>query len=303
MRAFVRLAQGIPLNPSPRSIPWPALCAMVLWGASFVAVAEALKNFPPFTLVALRLVLGSLLLLLVLALRGRGFLPSRADLVRCVLLGLLLGAHVAIQAHGLVYTSASHSGWIVAFTSVAIALGAHLSGKERLARGGWWGVCAAFLGVWFVTFEDVRALDRSEVGDWIQFSSCFTWATYTLLGADVVARNGALRVTTFAMTVAAAVFIPIALLQSPASPEIEPRSIVAVVFLGIFASGIGSTLWFHSLDRFGSQRSAVVLYLQPFVTLLLAAAILHEPVKAVAFLGGGLVLLGVFLVTRSRVAR
>ncbi len=283
--------------------PLEALVAMLFWGASFVAVAEALESFPPFRLVALRLALGSAFLSLLLGLRGGPFLPERPDRARCFWLGVLLGAHVAIQAHGLVYTSASHSGWIVAFTSVVIALGAQFFRGEKLSGPGWLGVALALGGVLLVAFERLAAFDRSRLGDWIQFSSCFTWASYTLLGAGVIARSGALRCTTFAMLVAAALVAPFALLNGASGERIPLEGIAAILFLGIGASGIATTLWNRSIERHGSQRSAAVLYLQPFVTLGFAASLRGESVGRDALLGGALVLLGVFLVARARTAR
>ena len=93
--------------------PWSALVAVAFWGASFVAVRIALQAFTPTGLVTLRLIVGSALLGLLLRLRGGALLPAGSDLPRCIVLGVVLGVHLVIQAVGLQFTTAVNTGWII----------------------------------------------------------------------------------------------------------------------------------------------------------------------------------------------
>jgi drug/metabolite transporter (DMT)-like permease len=250
-------------------LPLPALFAVTVWGGSFVVTKLALASFTPFGLVALRFALGAAALQAVLLLRGGALLPERADRGRVALLGLILAAHIGLQTYGLGFTLATHAGWIVCFTSVAIALGAQFFLGQRLRARGWLGVALAIGGVWIVTRGSPAELVHAGRGDLLQLTGSFTWASYTLLGARAVAGSGVLRVTAGATAVAAALH---ALLAWPGgyAREFGPLELGALVYLGLVSSAAAFLAWYHAQRTHGSQRTAATLYLEPFVTALVA---------------------------------
>ena len=293
-----------------------ALVAVTFWGLSFVATRVALEGgFAPLGLVTLRLVLGIALLLGLQRIgprsrRGRGFLPVRADRARCALLGLILAAHLGLQTWGLRYTSAIHTGWIVAFMPVGIAVGAQLFLRQGLRPSGWGGVALGVLGVGVVIGADPGQFLQARLGDALQLWTVPTWAAYTLLGARPVARSGALRVTTGSMFVAVLVLLPAALASgflAPAGPGMAPGptpvAFLAALFLGFVCSGLALSLWFTAQRERGSQEVAATLYFEPLVTVVAAGSLLGEPLGRAELAGGATVLLGVWLVVRAARAR
>ena len=292
---------GAPRPRGRRSAGWPgaALVAVAIWGASFVAVRVGLRSFTPFGLVAGRFVMGAGILLGVLAVRGQSFLPRPGDRGRGVLLGLVLGTHMSLQAFGLQHTSAIHTGWIIAFTSVIIALGAHLFLRDRLGALGWGGVAVALGGVAVVSGGGMPGFERAMLGDSLQVLSCFTWAFYTLVGMGSVARNGALRVTAFSMVVAS---VPLSLLAmgggfAVRTPGVEEWG--ALCFLGLCCSALALVLWYASQRVHGAQRTAATLYLEPLFTVVVAMLVLGETIAWPTVIGGGVVLGGVWMVKRG----
>ena len=278
---------------------WPALLAVFFWGVSFVALRHALEGFTPFGLVATRLAAGAALLYALLALRGDGLLPSRADLGLCALLGAILGGHLSIQSYAMKLTSAINAGWIVAFIPVNIALGAQLFLAQRLRALGWGGVALASAGVVTVAMSDPPDVADATSGDLLMLGSCVTWATYTLAASGPVARNGALRVTAFAMAVASVLAAPAALRNGFLDGPATPRVLLSTAFLGLCCSGIAFAIWARAVDRDGAARAGAMVYFQPFVTLFASALLLREPITWHALVGGPIVLAGVWLMSRG----
>jgi len=285
---------------APRSrpaIPTAALAAVALWGGSFAGVSIALESFHPVGITGLRLVLGALLVAVILLVRRQPLLPRRGDWPVCSLLGLILGVHLSVQAYGLLHTSTMHTGWIIGFTPVMIALGAHLFQSQRLSARAWGGVALATGGVLLVTLEEVPDFGNARFGDLLQLSTCCTWAVYTLVSVGVVRRNGALRVTGFAMGVAAVLLLALSLKTGIVLHTPGPRELGALLFLGFLCSGVAYTLWVQSQARVGTYVTGLTLYAEPFFVLAFAALLLGEPVQGQAMLGGFVVLLGVWLAT------
>ncbi|MGH9459681.1 MAG: DMT family transporter [Vicinamibacteria bacterium] len=273
--------------------------AVAVWGASFPATRMALQSFHPLGLVAVRLLVGMVLLMLVVRRGGRSAFSVGDDTARCVFLGAVLAVHLLIQAYGLQYTSAIRTGWIIAFIPALIALGAHLVLGQRLRSIGWIGIGVAWGGVLLVTGPPEVDFAGARLGDALQMLSGITWTVYTLAATRPIARNGSLPVTAFTMMVAALLVGPPALWTGVLSGPPTVRSLAALAFLAVLASGLAYALWLRALEEQGATRSGAMLYFEPFFTMSTAAVFLHETVTWHVVLGGAVVLLGVWLVGRG----
>jgi drug/metabolite transporter (DMT)-like permease len=293
--------------PSPRASPpsalsASALVAVVIWGASFVATRIALDGISPMALVAARTGLAAASLVAICLVRGvplwrRGAAPWRES----ALLGSILAVHLAIQAVGLGRTTAINTAWIIGFIPVAVAIGAWLFLAQRLSAQGWLGVALGAAGVALVLLRTPPRFEGARAGDLLQLVSAFTWAAYTLLSARPTARHGSLVMTTAPMVAAAAFLLPVAAVEGHAiAAPLEARHVLALVFLAFVCSAFAYLMWFRALERIGPARTAAYIYIEPFVTLALARWLLGEPVTAFALAGGVTVLVGVWLVNRSR---
>ena len=276
-----------------------ALFTVSAWGASFVATRVALQTFTPVGLVALRLAMATILLAAAGAALKRRILTAREDLPVCVFLGLVLAAHQLIQAIGLQFTSAINAGWIIAFTPIPLALGGQLVLHQRLSPGGWLGVAVATSGIALIVVSTTPGLQEARTGDLLQLLSCVTWAVYTLAGARVVRRNGALGVNVPATAAGAAVLVLAAGATGFVHADLTRATFAAALFLSLVCSGVGYYLWYKALDEHGAARVGSYLYLEPFVTVVVAAALIGEPIRFPVIGGGLLVLAGVWRVARG----
>jgi drug/metabolite transporter (DMT)-like permease len=278
-----------------------AWLSILFWGASFVATRGAIGAFHPYALVAARFALGAALLYLLLCLRREPLLLARADRPRGLLLGGILGLHIAVQAFALFATSAQHSGWIVGACPVVIALGAQLFLGQRLGALSWAGIGVAAGGVLLIALESSTSLAHAGWGDLLVAGTTLTWAAYTLLSAAPVARSGPLRTSAFAMAVASLCCALAALVEGriwTGTPQL--RNWLELLFLGVCSSGAAFWLWNRAIGRFGMARLGSLLYFQPFVTALLALALGEQYPGWNTWVGGPLVVLGVWLLARGR---
>lgn len=280
-----------------------ALLSTVLWGLSFVALRVALEGLEPFGLVWTRNALGAAALFVLLRARGGPLLPRPADRSRCVVMGLVLGAHLLLQTVALQWTTAVRAGWIVAFIPVVVALLAALFLRRRLAALGWAGIALSTVGVLVLTSTRPSELARAGWGDLLMVLTCFTWAAYTLLSVRPVASSGSLRVTASSMLVAALPNLVAAGFGGTWRLPPTARTVVALLFLALGASATALWAFNRAVVALGPERSAAFQYLQPFVTLAGSFLLLAEPVTSGALLGGPIVLLGVWMTQRSRTVR
>lgn len=278
-----------------------ALFAVSVWGASFVATRVALTAFSPLDLVAVRTCIGAVVVFCLAGASGRRAIPGREAWRSILILGVILALHLLIQAHGLVHTTAIHTGWIIGFIPIVIVLGAALFLGERVSRRTWLGIVVATAGIGLILAQRPPDFAHARLGDLLQLLSCFTWAAYTLIAVRPLALHGSLAMTGGALAVAGVVLaVPAAAAGRLLTAAPSTAAIGAIAFLAVICSGVASVVWFHVLDGLGAQRTGVFLFVEPLATLATARVMLGEPLTVVGLAGGLTVLAGVAIVQRSR---
>lgn len=284
--------------------PWgsyaKAFAATCLWGSSFVAVRIALVSATPAGIVWIRNALAAIALYALLAWRGERVLPERGDGARCALLGAILGLHLLAQSFALQLTTAMRAGWIVAFMPVVIAVAARVLQGRALRFAGWIGIVVATAGVLVLTAMRPRDLAGAAPGDLVMLATTLTWTAYVLLAEGPSLRSGGLRVAAASIAIATLPTLVAAAWTGTWRGAPDARALAALAFLGLGASAAAMAFFNQAIAELGPARSSAFQYLQPLVTVAASALVLAEPMSAGQWLGGPLVLAGVYLVQRGR---
>ena len=278
------------------------LCAVVIWGLTFVATKICLAYLSPLELLGLRLLIALPVMLALIAAR-RAPLSFRLP-PRPVLLGSgLIGIHFYIQITGLKYTSATNTGWIIAVTPVVIALLSALVLGERISPGLRTGIGVATLGI-FLLVSRGRLAELgwlTSLGDWLILASAHTWALYTIAVRDLARAENPLAVT-FVLLLPATIVATLVMaftLSWERLLRLPLEAWLALLFLGVFGMALAHWFWQVGVARVGAARAGVFLYVEPLATTTLAVPYLGEPLGPTTIAGGGLVLLGVWIAQRS----
>ncbi len=287
---------------------WSALAAIVIWGFSFIATKVAIQEIHPLGLVALRFGIGALLLSFTQFSRDPRFLSrfSGRDWTQVFLLAMVgTAGHNLIQAYGLLYTTAIHTGWIIAAQPLFITLSAFLFLRERITLRKIIGLFLGFFGVSTIITRGVFSLDlfhwSSSYGDFLILFSAVTWTIFTVGGRRFLSKFPPLTAMVPIMSVGFLISLMVSMLRPGWSIRVHlsVAAWMSVLFLGIFCSGVAYFLWYRALEKKESSSVGMVLYLEPLVTLLGACLLLGEEVEWVTLAGGGITLAGVYLATRK----
>ena len=281
------------------------LLIATLWGTFPATGKLAVQDFPPVFLTAVRAVIASTFLVLLLlrsgaeTIRGLGPGSIRAFVVLGVS-GLVLSTQLSYV--GYAYTTAANAAILQAATPVLVALGARAYLGERLRRRQQAGVAVSALGVlvvvtdgrlWALRLEDLRA------GDFITLAGLVAWMTYTVYGKRVVSTHSPALTTTAAYVAGTCVLVAEAVLTAPLFPRpalTSTRAWIVVVYHA-FLGAVAHIWWYRAVDRVGASRAAVFMNVTPIVGVALAAALLHETIGIWEVVGTLLVLAGVALTT------
>lgn len=293
-------------SPAPRLLGiFEAFFAVSIWGGSFVATKVALAQAAPLTVVWLRFGIGVLLLGLAVTLRRQWRKPGAADLRYFALLGLIgITLHQWLQSTGLVTARATTTAWIVATIPVFMALLGWLVLREKLRRGQVVGILLAALGVLAIVSKgDVGQIlvgRFGSLGDFLILVSAPNWAVFSALSRRGLQQYPATLMMFYVMLFGW-LFTTLLFLAGPGLPAvgaIQVQSWWGIVFLGVFASGLAYVAWYDALQILPVAQAGAFVYLEPFVTVLVAAWVLGETFGLAEALGAATILAGIWLVNR-----
>jgi len=292
-------------NPQ-RNAVLKALFAVIVWGASFVATKVALQYATPINVVWLRFAMGVFILGLAVKVRKQFSLPRGRDWGYFALLGFLgITFHQWLQSTGLVTAQATTTGWIVASTPIFMAL----LGLVLLREGLRWeqviGIAFATFGVLLViTKGHLPALGNGKFstrGDILVLLSAPNWAVFSTVSRSGLMRYPATRMMFFVMAFGWLFTSLLFFANSSLEPiaHIPLKGWIAITFLGVFCSGIAYIFWYDALQALPVAQTGAFLYIEPIVTVIVAAFVLNEPIVLTSLLGGLTILFGVWLVNRK----
>lgn len=284
-----------------------ALFAVVVWGASFVATKVALRYASPDVVVWLRFAMGVVILGVAVLATGKFSLPEKRDWAYFALLGFLgITFHQWLQSTGLVTAQATTTSWIVATIPIFMALLGWLVLKERLLWLQVAGILISTCGVLLVvTGGNLGVLTSGKfgtIGDLLVLISAPNWAVFSTLSRRGLQKYPATLMMFYVMAFgwlfsSVLVFVQGGLNQIG---HIAWDGWAGIAFLGIFCSGLAYVFWYDALQSLPVAQTGSFLYLEPVVTVIVAALILKERLYLASLLGGALILAGVWLVNRVK---
>ncbi len=270
------------------------LLLAALWGSSFSLIKVSLEGLTPGQLVLTRLVLGAAVLLALARLRGVA-LPRGLAVWRHVATAALLGnvAPFLLLSYGEKSTGAGIAGVLVGATPlITLTVAAVAIPTESVTRRKVVGLGVGFAGVVLVVapWQDAGGSVGAKL-------ACLAAAASYALGFVYVRKFLSPRAIP-SLALAASQLSAAATLQAIVTPvlawhqpSVSLRVAASVAVLGLLGTGLAYVLYFRLIGDVGATSASAVNYVVPVFAVLIAAALLGEPVTW-HLVAGGLVVLG-----------
>ncbi len=276
-----------------------------IWGSSYLFIKLAVDDFGTFTLVALRLVVGAILLWIVVRIAKQP-LPRE----RRIYGHLLVMAVINITIPFLLITWAEQtveSSLAAILTSpvplFAIVLSALFLHDEPLRLNGLVGLVVGFVGVIIITSRGLTGAGSSLAGELALIGATISYAAGAVYSRRNVRGLPAMIPAVFQVSFAAVITGVVALLfEQPWTATPDSEAIFSILWLGILGSGLAYLFVFRLFAHWGATRTTLVAYVIPVVGIALGYLVLAEPIDARIIIGTALVIAGIGLVN-SRFGR
>lgn len=310
------------------------LAAASIWGGMYVVSDVVLQTVPPFTLLTIRLLLGmaSLGVMAWLVSRSPRLSPKgpygsttarpldrlgvRASAQGAWLLLAVTGfvgygLSLGFQFWGTDLSTAANGALITSASPAFIAIFAYWLLRERLTPARIVALIIATVGVVIVVFDPAGIRLGSDVlwGNVALFGAAVTWGLYSVLVKRATTQGiPTLTITVMAPAGGLLVAVPMALWELTVGGEqlgkivsaLTPNLIGGILFLGIICTALAVYLWNKAFEILDATVASLLFFAQPIVGAVLSAWLLKEPLGLQFFVGGGLILLAVLVVSFER---
>jgi len=279
-----------------------------LWGSSFLFIKVGVEaGLHPFTLVALRLLFGTILLAVVVVVTRERLPRERRIYGHMLVVSVISMAlpFVLITWAEQRVDSALAAALDAAVPIVVIPLAAVLLPDEPFSRSRLAGVGVGFIGVMLLVGFDPGTASRGDlVGGLAVVAATISYAC----GAVYARRNlRDVRPTIPAAFQVGFAFIIVAVLallfEHPLDFTAPRDALVSVLWLGLLGTGVAYLVFFRLLASWGATRASLVAYLLPVVGVTLGVLVLHEQVDGRFLAGTAMVVGGIALVNLRSGAR
>ncbi|MEX0386744.1 DMT family transporter [Spiribacter onubensis] len=270
-----------------------------VWGGSFFFFEVALQTLPPFTVVLGRISLAAAALLLIARARGATLPFSGTIARRYLLLGAISNAMpFSFIVWGQTQIPSGLASIINAMTPIwAVLVGLLIGSDERLTPARALGVLLGFAGVAVLMGPDLlREIDPYSLGQLSVLGAtiCYGFAVHygRRFGDTPPLVNAA-----YMLTAATVWLTPVALIvDQPWTLSPGLQGWAALLGLSLLCTAFAYLLYFRILASAGATNMSLVTFIVPVSAISLGAVFLGERLGPTAFLGMGILFLGLAVI-------
>ncbi|WP_432666381.1 EamA family transporter [Wukongibacter baidiensis] len=292
------------MNSENRRALFAYLAVCFFWGSTYLAIRIGVKDFPPFMFAGIRFIIAGGLTILYSKLKGNPFPNDKNDVAKISIVGLLM----LLGGNGLVVYAEQwvHSGiasLLVATVPLFMAIiEIFVLRYKKMDYKGFVGLAVGFAGVAYLALGDSSAAIIDFTGTLLLLLASLSWSIGSVYSKTFKASGAIISNIGIQMFAGGLGLFTVGLLMGEISrAQFTKNSVLAMLYLIVFGSIIGYSCYIYVLAKWPASKAGTYAYVNPVVAVILGAVVLDEPFTLSVITSMLIIILGVFMVQRSKV--
>lgn len=297
-------------------LPLALVIAIFAVSTASILIRFAQQEAPSLSIAAYRLFFASLLLAPLALTKHRDTLKkmTRREWMLALLSGFFLAVHFATWISSLAYTTVASSVVLVSTSPLWVALLAPMLLKEPLNRYILLGLALTLAGGILIGMSDACTLQpaltcppwrtlmqgRASWGNFLALAGAWAVSGYLIIGRKLRASMDLIPYIFAVYSMAALSLILIALVSGAPLLGFSPRTYLWLVLLAVLPQLVGHSTYNWALRYLPAAFVAVTTLGEPIGSSILAYFVLQEIPSSLQLIGGGLILLGIYVTARAQ---
>jgi len=281
-----------------------AVLAMLFWGYSFVWYKIAYLYYKPITVVFLRLIISSLLLMAYIKLSGKVERIEKKDLLLFILMAFCEPfCYFLGESFGMFYISSTTGAIIIATIPLFSPLLAHRFLNEKINFPLILGLFTSFIGVFLIVQGDYKGTDSIK-GIALMFFAVFSAVCYGVILKKMSHKYTPFTIVKFQSVFGVIFFLPLFLiwdLKHFISIDHQLSGVWIIFQMALFASTLSFLLISYAIKHLGLSRTNIFANLIPVFTAVISFYILKERFPLIKIAGMVIVISGLIISEVGRI--
>jgi drug/metabolite transporter (DMT)-like permease len=261
-----------------------------IWGLTFVTVKNAIALLPPFSFNFYRFLLATAIMLVFALPRIRSL--NKDTVTAGLLLGVLLFAGYSLQTVGLLYTTASHAGFITGLSVIFVPLISTFLSRQFPGTGVIAGVLCATVGLAFLS---AGSLSRFNVGDMLVLFCALSFALHIIFVGKYSRQYSTVWLVTLQIGTVAALSGLTSFFFEAGANQFTPLVWPALVITALLATCLAFFMQNYMQQFTTPSHTAIIFTTEPVFAAVFAVWLLQETLHSSAYWGGALILSGMLM--------
>lgn len=224
---------------------------------------------------------------------------SRDDRVHLILAGLFLGLDIAVWHWALKFGTVTNGTLLGNTAPVWVVIFSWLLFGRRFTPLFLLGLALSIAGTAILLGGSFTLSLEHVIGDGLGLVAGALYGAYLMALGHARRRSSTITVMAWTSLVSSVVLLPLALLSGEALLPETPRGWAVLLGLAIVVQVVGHGMIGWAMAHLATPFAAVTLLINPIATMYFAWLILAEPIGPPQFIGGAIVLTGIFLARRG----
>ena len=226
--------------------------------------------------------------------------PARISLGPLAGAGIFFACDLGVWHWSIMYTSVANSTLLANLAPIFVTLAGWVLWRRRVTRVFLVGMVTAIAGMFVLVGPNFSIGGTRLAGDALGALTAVFYAGYMLsIKSARDAGASTARLMAWSTTITAVALLPVALLSpQPMLPQ-GAQGWLVLAGLALVSQVLGQGLIAYAFAHLPASLSSVSLLIQPVMAALFAWALFGEAIGAAQFVGGAVVLAGIWLAKRG----
>jgi len=267
-----------------------------IWGFAFVAQLVGMDHIGPYLYNGIRFALGSLSLLPLILIFGKGKkekenvppLKGKAILLAGIAAGTVLFLGASLQQVGLQYTTAGKAGFITGLYVILVPI-LGIAMRHKTGVPTWVGALFAATGLYLISVKGGFQIGK---GDLLILACSIFFAMHVLTIDHFSKKIDPLVLSAIQFAVCSLLSFTVAFFREPVILEDILKATIPILYGGLGSVGVAYTLQVVAQKEAPPAHSAIIMSLESVFAVLGGIIFLAEGMSVRGYIGCGLMLLG-----------
>lgn len=249
----------------------------LFWGMSFIAIRVALESFPPFAAAGLRVFIGALILLAVVAFKRKPLRAPKQLMLKFIGVGILnYGVAWSCLFWGEQFVIPGVASILNSTVPLFVSLTSwFLLKSEKPLVSDWMGAILGFIGIVIVFLPSVKGFGQNPMELYGLAAIVVMAIAYSVATVLIRKWGGGISSEWSFILQALGGTTTLALLSMSTESTTwvsqavhAPKAIAGILYLALFSTALAWLMYYKLIMSWGAIRTSVITYCMPFVSIV-----------------------------------